>query len=74
MAFASASAEHAAHQKGALPWVEKYRPESLTDLVSQGDIVTTCTCTSSLAFARLEVFLDTITFFNTHHIDVLCPQ
>lgn len=24
-----------------LPWVEKYRPESLDDLVSQGDIVST---------------------------------
>lgn len=29
-------------QKQSLPWVEKYRPESLHDLVSQDHIVNTC--------------------------------
>lgn len=28
--------------KKSLPWVEKYRPESLDDLISQEHIVKTC--------------------------------
>lgn len=40
-AGATAMSEHASRREAALPWVEKYRPDSLSDLVSQGDIVTT---------------------------------
>ena len=28
----------------SLPWVEKYRPDALSELVSQGDIVSTRAC------------------------------
>jgi hypothetical protein len=36
-----------------LPWVEKYRPSSLTDLISQADIVNTSECASPPARPRL---------------------
>ena len=35
-----------------LPWVEKYRPNSLDDLISQGDIINTSTWRALLTLRR----------------------
>ena len=35
-------------QNDALPWVERYRPTSLDNIVSQDDIVATSGCVSSV--------------------------
>jgi hypothetical protein len=37
----SAADARIAQQTASLPWVEKYRPTELSELISQGDIVTT---------------------------------
>ena len=34
------------HAKDALPWVEKYRPDKLDDLIAHEDIISTSECTA----------------------------
>lgn len=36
------NADYKDNLKKSLPWVEKYRPESLDDLISQDHIIKTC--------------------------------
>lgn len=36
-----------------LPWVEKYRPVTLDDVVAHQDIISTSKCLPSLAIARV---------------------